>query len=462
MDQQQYEGTNRTTKGIYEELMDEIGKVIKKGLNLQDRKTGDESKDVDSDNLSITREVDEPQNIEVASAKRADARQNIEVSHDEVAPKSRVAEDEVEKSSAKKASPEARGLLFKNSGFNKIDKLTKEDAAAIAAMLQGKVGENIPGAANLKVMVNGKVLAQADADGNLTTVNQAPKLAKTFSDMAQEPKRISTANSEGVQQVAAISKESKAPGHMFMQRILKNFQAQKSADMPVVNQELTTSSNVADADSIINLYATKEPNQENYQLKDGGQIIARPGTEDQKDYQFYEVQDASGNIDMAFSVSPDGMIIADPKISTKLQEQIALMEEAWNKGEYNDDTPLMTKDKARAEALGTFTKNVSEGKSSDLTLDIKTDKNGKVTATSKADPKAKIVMAPNPGGRMRVLSNSFGTQDLQDFNHAFAIQTREKGETNLEKEERTTATAVKKKTVTKKAPAKRKSKGMTQ
>jgi hypothetical protein len=503
MDDQQFKESTRTTQHIYENLIEEIARAVKKGLQLGG-KTNEYVENyppkTDGDDLSVSRGADVQPKLEftagdlVSVFKEAEIQPEIEISlvkADNTDELKAVAQSntqsntqsEVEKNtdlqnslpSKEKSSTNndesaeiAKGLLFKNSGINKVDRLTKEDAAAIAKMLQGNAGDKIPGAANLKIVVNGEVIAQADAEGNLTTANPSPKLAKSFTAMSKEAQRPS--KSEGVQQVASIASQSQAPGHQFMRGLVRNYEAQFSPDMPVVaNRKGLTNTDMSDVDSIINLYATREKGAENYELKDGGTIIARAGTGDQKDYQFFEVQDATGNIDMGFSVSPDGMILAAPKVSVKLQEQITLMEVAWDKGEYNDDTPLMSKDKARAEALGTFTQNVATGgensnSRSDLSLDIKTDKTGKITATSKSDPKAKVVMSPNASGRMRVLSNNLSTQDLQEFNHAFAVQTREKGqtETGQVKEEKTTTTAAKKKAVVKKVPAKRKSRGMAQ
>jgi hypothetical protein len=323
------------------------------------------------------------------------------------------------------------GVLYSpTAGQAVTDHLTKEEAAAVAAMLTGQVGDNISNAANLKIAIDGQVIAEADAYGNLTITNtswRSQGLAEHFSTLAAEEMRPSSL--EGVERIAAIARYNpEADGHQFMQQLANNFEALHSPDMPRVSQrEGLSTPTQANASTIMNLYATKELGAEYYQLKDGGAIFARPGSEDRGDYQFFEVKDEVGNVDMAFTVCPNGMILLDPKIGSHLQSQISQMEQAWDRGLYDDDTPLMTKDKVRADVIFAFKQNVTSpaaGKKSDLPIDVKTDQFGNITAISKTDPKAKIQFNRTKEGGFRIHANSLSTPDLLEFNRAFAVQTR--------------------------------------
>jgi hypothetical protein len=318
---------------------------------------------------------------------------------------------------------QSRKLLFKNTGKDAIDKLTKEDAKALSLMLQGKLGENVPDAANLKIMVDGKVVAQADAQGRLIVSNPSPALSKYFSALAKEEQRPSKL--EGLEQVAKISENSDAPGHQFMQNLVGKMKVQDSEYMPsVTRQDGLIETDMASVDTVLNLYATKDNNDENYQLKNGGVIKSRLGSDDRQGYQFFSVEDAQGNVDMGFTVCPDGQILVDPRISNKLQNEISLMQGAWDKGEYDDDTPLLTKDKVRAEAIQGFAKNIESGASNNAnsSMSIKTDKNNHLVVTSSKNPNAQMVIAQGIEGKSRILSNSLSTDDISEFNRAFGVQ----------------------------------------
>ncbi len=318
---------------------------------------------------------------------------------------------------------QSRKLLFKNTGKDAIDKLTKEDAKALSLMLQGKLGENVPDAANLKIMVDGKVVAQADAQGRLIVSNPSPALSKYFSSLAKEEQRPSKL--EGLEQVAKISENSDAPGHQFMQNLVGKMKVQDSEYMPLVTrQDGLIETDMASVDTVLNLYATKDNDEKNYQLKNGGAIKSRLGSEERQGYQFFSVEDAQGNVDMGFTVCPDGQILVDPRISNKLQTEISLMQGAWDKGEYDDDTPLLTKDKVRAEAIQGFAKNIESGASNNAnsSMNIKTDKNNHLVVTSSKNPNAQMVIAQGIEGKSRILSNSLSTDDISEFNRAFGVQ----------------------------------------
>jgi hypothetical protein len=318
---------------------------------------------------------------------------------------------------------QSRKLLFKNTGKDAIDKLTKEDAKALSLMLQGKLGENVPDAANLKIMVDGKVVAQADAQGRLIVSNPSPALSKYFSSLAKEEQRPSKL--EGLEQVAKISENSDAPGHQFMQNLVGKMKVQDSEYMPsVTRQDGLIETDMASVDTVLNLYATKDNDEKNYQLKNGGVIKSRSGSDDRQGYQFFSVEDAQGNVDMGFTVCPDGQILVDPRISNKLQNEISLMQGAWDKGEYDDDTPLLTKDKVRAEAIQGFAKNIESGSNNSATssMSIKTDKNNHLVVTSSNNPHAQMVIAQGIEGKSRILSNSLSTDDISEFNRAFGVQ----------------------------------------
>jgi hypothetical protein len=318
---------------------------------------------------------------------------------------------------------QSRKLLFKNTGKDAIDKLTKEDAKALSLMLQGKLGENVPDAANLKIMVDGKVVAQADAQGRLIVSNPSPALSKYFSVLAREEQRPSKL--EGLEQVAKISENSDAPGHQFMQNLVGKMKVQDSEYMPsVTRQDGLIETDMASVDTVLNLYATKDNDEKNYQLKNGGVIKSRLGSDDRQGYQFFSVEDAQGNVDMGFTVCPDGQILVDPRISNKLQNEISLMQGAWDKGEYDDDTPLLTKDKVRAEAIQGFAKNIESGSSNSAnsSMSIKTDKNNHLIVTSSNNPHAQMVIAQGIEGKSRILSNSLSTDDISEFNRAFGVQ----------------------------------------
>jgi hypothetical protein len=318
---------------------------------------------------------------------------------------------------------QSRNLLFKNTGKDAIDKLTKEDAKALSLMLQGKLGENVPDAANLKIMVDGKVVAQADAQGRLIVSNPSPALSKYFSALAKEEQRPSKL--EGLEQVAKISENSDAPGHQFMQNLVGKMKVQDSEYMPsVTRQDGLIETDMASVDTVLNLYATKDNDEKNYQLKNGGVIKSRPGSDDRQGYQFFSVEDAQGNVDMGFTVCPDGQILVDPRISNKLQNEISLMQGAWDKGEYDDDTPLLTKDKVRAEAIQGFAKNIESGSnnSANSSMSIKTDKNNHLVVTSSNNPHTQMVIAQGIEGKSRILSNSLSTDDISEFNRAFGVQ----------------------------------------
>jgi hypothetical protein len=318
---------------------------------------------------------------------------------------------------------QSRKLLFKNTGKDAIDKLTKEDAKALSLMLQGKLGENVPDAANLKIMVDGKVVAQADAQGRLIVSNPSPALSKYFSSLAKEEQRPSKL--EGLEQVAKISENSDAPGHQFMQNLVGKMKVQDSEYMPsVTRQDGLIETDMASVDTVLNLYATKDNDEKNYQLKNGGVIKSRLGSDDRQGYQFFSVEDAQGNVDMGFTVCPDGQILVDPRISNKLQNEISLMQGAWDKGEYDDDTPLLTKDKVRAEAIQGFAKNIESGSnnSANSSMSIKTDKNNHLVVTSSNNPHAQMVIAQGIEGKSRILSNSLSTDDISEFNRAFGVQ----------------------------------------
>jgi hypothetical protein len=318
---------------------------------------------------------------------------------------------------------QSRKLLFKNTGKDAIDKLTKEDAKALSLMLQGKLGENVPDAANLKIMVDGKVVAQADAQGRLIVSNPSPALSKYFSALAREEQRPSKL--EGLEQVAKISENSDAPGHQFMQNLVGKMKVQDSEYMPsVTRQDGLIETDMASVDTVLNLYATKDNDAKNYQLKNGGVIKSRLGSDDRQGYQFFSVEDAQGNVDMGFTVCPDGQILVDPRISNKLQNEISLMQGAWDKGEYDDDTPLLTKDKVRAEAIQGFAKNIESGSNNSATssMSIKTDKNNHLVVTSSNNPHTQMVIAQGIEGKSRILSNSLSTDDISEFNRAFGVQ----------------------------------------
>lgn len=318
---------------------------------------------------------------------------------------------------------QSRKLLFKNTGKDAIDELTKEDAKALSLMLQGKLGENVPDAANLKIMVDGKVVAQADAQGRLIVSNPSPALSKYFSSLAKEEQRPSKL--EGLEQVAKISENSDAPGHQFMQNLVGKMKVQDSEYMPLVTrQDGLIETEMASVDTVLNLYATKDNDEKNYQLKNGGVIKSRLGSDDRQGYQFFSVEDAQGNVDMGFTVCPDGQILVDPRISNKLQTEISLMQGAWDKGEYDDDTPLLTKDKVRAEAIQGFARNIESGASNNAnpSMNIKTDKNNHLVVTSSKNPDAQMVIAQGIEGKSRILSNSLSTDDISEFNRAFGVQ----------------------------------------
>ncbi len=351
----------------------------------------------------------------------------------------------------KKSTPEndftnlSNELLFKNSGQDPIDKLTKEDAKAIAMMLNGEIGENIPNAANLKIMVDGKVVAQADAQGRLITREQSTstKLEKYFASLAKEEDRPSIQDGSDRVQKASEESNASAPGHQFMRNLVDKMKVQESAYMPTVTQKQgLIETEMASVDTILNLYATKGEDEENYQLKNGGVITSQTGGEEEtQGYQFFEVRDAEGNIDMGFTVCPDGQILVDPRISNKLQNEIAEMQKAWDNGEISEDIPLMTEDKARADAVQGFAKNIQSAATNDAkndsnaSVEVTRNKKNQIVATNKKNPDSKMIVAQGTGGKIRILSNSLNTKDMMEFNERFEEQKLKNDTAKTDKQE---------------------------
>jgi hypothetical protein len=320
------------------------------------------------------------------------------------------------------------------------DHLTKQEAAAVAAMLTSNLGDIVPGSSNLKITINGKVVAETDSEGSLITVNQtqsSKKLAGHFKKLAKDPKRPATgfqiegagkaddpANSKvnGAEKLASIAEQDpEVSGHQLFHRIARDYQALNSSDIPSVKSTEATSPKLTDATAIMNLYATKDPAEDNYQLKDGGAIISRPGSDDHSDYQFLQVQDGEGNVEMAFVVCPDGAVLLKPNISAKLQGEISEMQNARDQGLCDDSTPLISRDQVRASAVQAFQQNLTNlgKKSIKSNLEVKADGKG-ATVTSKTDAAAQMRLTKTKEGTWRISSNSLSTAEIQEFNQAFA------------------------------------------
>jgi hypothetical protein len=321
-------------------------------------------------------------------------------------------------------------------GIAQVDSLTKEDAAAAAAMLKGKPGEKIAGAEGLRIKVNGKVVAEADENGVLKDPQaKAPEaLSKHFTDLSKQANRP-TKGSDIVAGIADRMPDSGAK--KFMQDAVDNTREQERLEVTRMAEKGSGEykrASVADANTIIALYALKEGTEkqevdikadgtvettDKYDFKDGGSITVTEANNSQT----YEVSDVNGDVEMRFSVGPRGAIVLDPQISGRLQGEIDSLNQAYNRGEL-ENAPLISTDKIRAQAAFDLAQNLGSSAGS-TSKDLKvqqSSKSGRLKAES-ADGKKISIASNGKKGGYSVRSTTFNTEEMKKLNQSFD-QTR--------------------------------------
>jgi hypothetical protein len=311
--------------------------------------------------------------------------------------------------------------LYSSKGIDgpaAIDQLTQVDALAVAAMLKAKSGDKIPGAEGLRIKVNGKIVAEADANGTIIQGKERtpPSLTEHFSRLAKEPDRPL----DGSIVVSAMA--SKLPlsgGKSFLNNAAQDVEEQQRLrDLRSTHfDQETAAPTIEDANTIIGLYSLKEPGEASYQLKNNG-FITVTTTENGKEQ--YEVSEADGDVEMRFSVGPRGGIVLEPQISGKLQGEIAALNQAYSRGELAE-APLISTDTIRAQAAFNLAQNIGNTVNSPSPdLKIKTSPlSGRVEAQSASGQK--MMIAPNGKGRgFSIRSNSFSTDEMKKLNQSFS------------------------------------------
>lgn len=317
-------------------------------------------------------------------------------------------------------------------GIAQVDSLTKEDAAAAAAMLKGRPGEKIAGAEGLRIKVNGKVVAEADENGVLKDPQaKAPEaLSRHFTDLSKQPNRP-TKGSDIVSSIANKMPESGAKE--FMQEAVNNARQQERLEVARMTEKGSGEykrASVADANTIIGLYALKEGTEkqevdikangtlettDKYDLKGGGSITVTEANNSQT----YEVSDVNGDVEMRFSVGPRGAIVLDPQISGRLQGEIDSLNQAYNRGEL-ENAPLISTDKIRAQAAFDLAQNLGSGAGS-TSKDLKvqqSSKSGRLKAES-VDGKKISIASNGKNGGYSVRSTTFSADEMKKLNQSF-------------------------------------------
>jgi hypothetical protein len=324
--------------------------------------------------------------------------------------------------SEKEASLEPQTLYNSKGigGIAQVDSLTKEDAAAAAAMLKGKPGEKIAGAEGLRIKVNGKVVAEADENGILKDSQaKAPEaLSKHFADLSKQQNRP-TKGSDIVAGIADRMPDSGAK--RFMKDAVDSTREQERLEVTRMAEKGSGEykrASVTDANTIIGLYALKEGTVETtdkYDLKDGGSITVTEANNSQT----YEVSDVNGDVEMRFSVGPRGAIVLDPQISGRLQGEIDSLNQAYNRGELKN-APLISTDKIRAQAAFDLAQNLGSSAGS-TSKDLKvqqSSKSGRLKAESSSGKKISIASNGKTGG-YSVRSTTFSTDEMKKLNQSF-------------------------------------------
>jgi hypothetical protein len=144
---------------------------------------------------------------------------------------------------------ESTRLLYGIKDGKLVNNLSRTEALAVAAMINGQPGSAIANGANLRIKFNGKVIAETDAKGNLITNQVYGNIPKA--DLIEFNNRIAKIAETPIIDVPAVDAVAKnldrapqTPGKTFLQRLLPPYgkrQQTLTPEQEVIKEHLAQS-----------------------------------------------------------------------------------------------------------------------------------------------------------------------------------------------------------------------------
>jgi hypothetical protein len=330
-------------------------------------------------------------------------------------------------------------ILFASAAIDQkpsLDQLTQQDASAIATMLSSKSGDKIPNAEGLRIKINGKVVAEVGADGILSRSDDSlPKNLPTyFSNLSKDTDRPISGAKAAELFIDNMPPSSGVKG--FMTRVFSDLNEQKRQQLDRQLSPDLVKASKTEVNAVMGLYALKEPlSSENsdrpapgvYALKpfENGQDVGSITVSNRGDYQDYTVSTVEGDVEMQFTVNTKGTTIGEPKISGRLQGEIASLNQAFSAGKL-DNPPLISTDLVRAQAAYSLAQNLGNSSSKKIP-DLQTSKDGRSGNISGKSSQGSIFVARNSsrvkgqtvGTGFTLRSTNLSTEAIDNLNKSF-------------------------------------------